>query len=584
LINKPKMGEKSSKSENRRILKFSGLMGSRRSRQRSAVTAVEVAVNVLKVVQASRRGGSPSITRSVSVELDLKEEENSDPQALGGAIAASLFALKIKPGPVVMSVPRDRVILKTINVPLVTNERELASIVRFQIARDLPFPISDAVVDFRVTGRIARAFAANREGNGKGAPEEADEDDSPVERLEVLVAIVKRDCIDFFRQTAEAAKLNLVGLGWSGYANFRCLQACGYSDDDAVALVSLNPDSVNVDVVAYETILFSHSAAIRPPNDPASEPAAELEPVKRDPEIEPSAEIVDPAAFAQCAALEVVRSLHAYGGVEQGAPVTKAVIAGTTGCEWTVVDLVGEGLDLPCVFLDPAAALGLPHGMRKDAADSVSTIGLALGACLPGGLSYNFLDPKKPAVHRDLGRIKMVAGIVAGVAIFLTLFGVRSSLLKKREAVHAALRQELADEKSKQKIYRAGRLQAKTVREWTAGRGLWLDHFAHLSAILPSSEEIYLTSFTVGRSGSIRMGVQARSGEIVARLDATLRESGYEVKPIAITPGSDRHGYPFRSSVEVLIPAKMEFDLAAVAPPARPADDGSLDALKGGGQ
>ena len=80
------------------------------------------------------------------------------------------------------------------------------------------------------------------------------------------------------------------------------------------------------------------------------------------------------------------------------------------------------------------------------------------------------------------------------------------------------------------------------------------------------------------------MGVQARSGEIVARLDATLRESGYEVKPIAITPGSDRHGYPFRSSVEILIPAKMEFDLAAVAPPARPADDGSLDALKGGGQ
>lgn len=579
------MGGKSSKIENRRILKFSGRGGLRRTRQRNAVTALEVAGNVLKIVQASSRGSGGSVTRIVSAVLDLTEEENSNPQALGGAIAASLAALKIKPDPVVMGVPRDRVILKTIDVPPIANERELASVIHFQIARDLPFPFSDAVVDFRVTGRIAQAFAADREGIGQRASEDTGEGDGPFERLEVLVSVVKRDCIDFFRQTAEAAKLDLVALGWLGYANFRCLQACGYADgDDAVALVSLKPDSVNVDVVAYETILFSHSAAIRPPNDLPSEPAAALGPVKRDPEIEPSAEITDPAAFAQCAALEVVRSLHAYGGMEQSAPVAKAVIAGTTGCEWTVVDLVGEELDVPCVFLDPATALGMPRGMRKDAADSVSTIGLALGVCRPGGLSFNFLDPKKPAVQRDLGRIKMFTGIAAAAVVFMTLFGVRSSLLNRREAVYAALRQKLADEKSKQKIYRAGRLQAKTVRDWTAGRGLWLDHFAHLSAILPSSEEIYLTSFNVGRSGSIRIGVQAKSGEIVARLDTKLRESGYEVKPIAITPGSDRHGYPFRSSVEISIPAKMEIDLAAVSPPARPADDGSLDALKGGAQ
>ena len=294
------MGEKSSKSENRRILKFSGLIASRRSRQRTAVTALEVAVNALRIVQANSRGSSGSVTRSLSVDLDLTEDENSDPEALGGAIASSLSALKIKPGPVVMSVPRDRVILKTLNVPPITKERELASVVHFQIARDLPFPISDAVVDFRVTGRISQAYAAEREGNDQKDLEDTGEDDGSVERLEVLVAVVKRDCIDFFRRTAEAAKLDLVALSWSGYANFRCLQACGYSDsDDAVALVSLKPDSVNVDVVAYETILFSRSATIRPPTDLPSEPAAALESVRRDPDIAPSAEIEDSAAFAR---------------------------------------------------------------------------------------------------------------------------------------------------------------------------------------------------------------------------------------------------------------------------------------------
>ena len=63
----------------------------------------------------------------------------------------------------------------------------------------------------------------------------------------------------------------------------------------------------------------------------------------------------------------------------------------------------------------------------------------------------------------------------------------------------------------------------------------------------------------------------------MAPLDKQLRAAGYDVKPLAITPGADRHGYEFRSSVELLAPDKMKIDLSKVKTPARPADDASLD-------
>jgi hypothetical protein len=127
--------------------------------------------------------------------------------------------------------------------------------------------------------------------------------------------------------------------------------------------------------------------------------------------------------------------------------------------------------------------------------------------------------------------------------------------------------------------------QIGAVDEWAKGNANWIEHCSYLSAILPASEEIYLTSLTVSGQGVIRLAVQARSGEILAKLDKQLRAAGYDVKPLAITPGADRHGYEFRSTVELLVPERMKIDLSKVKAPARPADDSSLDpgALKGGG-
>ena len=87
-----------------------------------------------------------------------------------------------------------------------------------------------------------------------------------------------------------------------------------------------------------------------------------------------------------------------------------------------------------------------------------------------------------------------------------------------------------------------------------------------------------MTSLAVDNQGTIRLAVQARSGETLAQLDKQLRAAGYDVKPVAINPGAESFGYEFRSTVEMAAPPKIKIDLHKLSPVSRPADDVSLDA------
>ena len=289
--------------------------------------------------------------------------------------------------------------------------------------------------------------------------------------------------------------------------------------------------------------------------------------------------------FADVVTIEVVRSLHSYSGMDSQNPVTKVVVTGATGQEHAVVEQLQKRFTASCTVLDLASALELPAEAAAHAPGAIATIGLALGVHDASGLPFDFLNPKRPAVQRDLRRIRMLAGVAAAAALFVAVLGVRQILIHQRLKIQQAVDAELADAKSKLPIYQKMIRQAGTVADWEKGGRNWLEHYAYLSAILPPSEEIYITSLAISGQGVIRLSVQARSGAILAKLDKQLRDAGYDVKPLAIAPGADRHGYEFRSSVELLAPDKMKIDLSKVKAPARPADDASLDpkvARKGG--
>jgi Tfp pilus assembly PilM family ATPase len=560
---------------------------SHKARRLTSATAIELDGGVFRVAQIAPRGNRGVVTRLVVGNLDLPADATrTDPGVVGTALSKALEDVKLKPGPVVMGVPRHSVTLRSLSLPASDDLRELASMVHLQIGKDLPFRAEEAVIDFSVLEKPAlpgsNGLAAD-EKSGEGASSPS----SDLKKVEVLVAAVRRETVEYFQKLAQAANVKLVALGWSSQANARCVQACLQPEaGKAIALVSLRRDEVGLDVTAGGCLLFSRGAhiALTTDGEPASGPPANPEASAKE---SPAGADTNPAAFrsfTDAVLIETVRSLHAYSGTDGQPPITQVAIAGASGEENLVLDALGKRLNLPCRLLDPAAAMELPEEGKPSAPTCLGVIGLDLGITDPQGLPVDFLNPKRPAVHRDMRRIKMISLAAAGVALLIALLGVRKHLVNQHLKLNHQVQAELTAAEKKRPIYRQMQQQAASVQTWNKEGRNWLEQYAYLSAVLPGSEDLYITSLSVSGQGTVHLAVQARSGEIIANLDRQLRAAGYEVKPLAVTPGNDRYGYGFRSTVELLLPAKMTIDLAKLQIPARPADDGSLDPKGRGGR
>ena len=514
----------------------------------SQITALDLEGLTLRVVQTRSRG---VIGQVVSGALELAADaDRNDPTLLGAALRRTLNRLEIRPAAVVMGVPRARVVLRTLTVPEIGRMDELASLVHFQVAKDLPFRLEEAVIDFRILRRIVPSAET------PAAKEAQPGTDSPgATKLEVLAAVVRRDEVDTYQKLADAAGFRLVGLGLLPDANARCIQACRLEDSkEATALVTIRPEEVGVDVVAEGALRFSRGGVLRPAGEATSSDS-----------------------WVGSAAIEVVRSLHSYGGMGIEAPVGRILVAGSTGQEAAVVEALASRTPTPCTVLDPGKALELPDSLHKESAGAVAAIGLALGVGDADGLPLDFVNPKQPAVPRDIRRLAILGGTAVAVVLLVAVLGTRSWLLNRRNAVLKAVNTELADAEKKRPVYQKLTRQTAVVEDWIRNEHDWLAHYAYLTSVLPPSDEVYLSSIAVTGQNAIRLAVQARSGETLARLEKQLVAAGYEVKPIAITPGADRFGYEFRSNVEVLVPAKLKIDLHKVKPPSRPIDDVSMD-------
>jgi Tfp pilus assembly PilM family ATPase len=523
-----------------------------RAKLPAQATALEFDSRSLRVVQ-------PGLTRVAVAPLNLPADaDRTDAAVLGTALAKALEQLKLKPGPVVMGLPRAQVVLKTLLLPVIADVNELASVVHLQVGRDLPFRLTEAVVDFQVLRQITPP-APKPDATAKAG---AEAPASPPPKLEVLVAVARREAVEFFQRVAGAAGLKLVALGLLPNASARGVEACrAVERGQAYALVSLRPDEVSIEVACDHAVPFSRGATVKP-----AEPGA-------------------PDAFVTAATIEVVRSLHGYGGQGATGAPAKILVTGATGHEAALVAALAARMNSPVALLE-TAPLELPGDSREAAAGATAAIGLALGYADAGGLPFDFLNPKRPAVPRDMRRVKILGGLAAAAAVFLLVAGIRSWLVGQRQAVLDAVTAEAVLAEKNRPAYRKVISQAAVVNEWVGGERDWLQHYAHLTAVLPRSEEIFLTSFAVSGPGALRLGVRAKSGAILAKMEKQLRAAGYEVKPLAITPGADKNGYEFQSTVELAVPSKLKVDLTKLQPPERPADDASLDPparKKGGG-
>ena len=512
-----------------------------------SLTALDFEADQLWVVQAALRGGQPRLTRQQTLRLHPPQNISpDDPEELGKALAATLAQAAVSPGSVVMGIPRTLVMLRTLELPPAEREEEIAAMVHLRWSRDLPFPVDEAVIDFQTLPRPSvpeNAPSVNSADNGP----------APGVPTRVLTAVVRRKTVEFYRAVAKAAGLKLVALGLQSLAGAQAaLTFQPKAATGCAALISLHPQEVRFDVLIDGTWAFSRAGTLPTLGGPSPE--------TDDPSANPSPGPV---------LLEVVRSLHSYESTAGHGQVNRFLVTGTTGGEAPLAEALTRQLGVPADLLSagadaserPASPEGLPH--------TLPAVGLALGALAPAGLPFDFLNPKRPPVIRDLRRVRQLAVVAAVLAVLLTIAGLRARWMGERERQRADLQTQVNLGAKNLAAYRVFRNQARTLRDWSATRRNWLDHLTLLSALLPPSQELYLTALSTTARNTLNLSVKVRSGETVDRLTSTLRAAGYDVKAPAIMPATDRFGFRFQANLELEVPTTLTNDLDALTIEAR---------------
>ena len=538
-----------------------------RLRRRNDVIALDIDQRMLRVVQVTT-GKMPGSTRIKHVEVVPVPSERFDlenPRKVGEWIGEQLKALGLFPGNVVMAVRRGEVVLKELLLPPLKDAGEMASMVNMRAMRELPFPETDVVIDFTVTKVPTKKElqAAKKEALQRGAATDT--------MAHVVVAAVHRDTVNRYRTIAEAGGLTLTGLGLRPLASFRALKACVPEiNGDAVALVSVRRHEVDVDILIDGRLVFSRELSVN-----LEEP-----------------EDVTEAAGQDCitqAAKEIIRCLHSYEGSEAFKPLEHLYVAGGTGLEDNLCDIIRSQTDIDCKRIPPPTGVRLPKERETDATRALTALGLALGFVDERGLAVNFLAPKRPVLRRNQGRTKWLLSIVILQALFVLLFGARSKLAEEYEVklsgaggltlTHSTLAKREKD------FWRWTRKNADSIRNWHGANRRWLEHIAFLSSVIPQCDQIYLLKMNMrsGKTGVISFQVQVRDSEVLHSFEKKLRNLGYIVKPVSFTPVNDKYGYKFRATFELTLPGRFPVNLLhhqkTNAPPARLQDDIHADGI-----
>jgi type IV pilus assembly protein PilM len=193
----------------------------------SHIAAAEVSLN-----------GSISVSRGAVAPLRpgvLRDGEVADPAALAEALRG-FFEEHELPRRVRLGVANQRIVVRTLDLPPLGDDKALAAAVRMQAPDHIPMPMDEAILDFQSLGAVE-------------TPE------GP--RTRVVVAAVRREMIERLVGAARDAGLEVEGIDLSAFAMIRALRP---ASTGAVLYVNVS-GLTNVAVADARGCLFTRAAA-----------------------------------------------------------------------------------------------------------------------------------------------------------------------------------------------------------------------------------------------------------------------------------------------------------------------------------
>ena len=194
---------------------------------RTRVTATGLDIEPGAVTAVTGDGTGRSVMRAVSASLGagvVREGEVGDPELLARTLEG-MFAQSRMDKNVRVGVANQRIVMRTLDLPRLESDKEIASAVQFQAQEQIPMPLAEAVLQHRVQGPVETP-------------------DGP--RTRVLLVAARRDMIYGLLAAVRAAGLRPVGIDLSAFAMIRAL----YSPERTGGVLYVNVGGITTMAVA----------------------------------------------------------------------------------------------------------------------------------------------------------------------------------------------------------------------------------------------------------------------------------------------------------------------------------------------
>jgi type IV pilus assembly protein PilM len=202
------------------------------SRRGATLVGLDIQPGYVSAVQA-RVNGSILVQRAAGMPLPpdtMREGEVLDGGALAGTLR-ELFAESRLDKRVRVGVANQRTVLRVLELPPLTDRKELETAVRFQAEDQVPMPLDNAVLDFHPLGVV----------DTPGGP-----------RQRVIVVAAQRDMVERLLSAVRAAGLRPEGIDLSAFALIRSLHRP--DDDHAGRVLYLNVGGLTNMAIAEGTV------------------------------------------------------------------------------------------------------------------------------------------------------------------------------------------------------------------------------------------------------------------------------------------------------------------------------------------
>ncbi|MFQ5412914.1 MAG: pilus assembly protein PilM [Phycisphaerae bacterium] len=460
------------------------------SAQRKRIVALDWDARSLRIVHAALGKRGVKIDRLLAAPMP-PDVDPLDPGQMGGHIRRVLDQQHISTRYTIVDIPRDQAILTTLRLPTAAPD-ELPGMVEIQVAKELPFPADEAVIDF--------------------ATPHASADDGPT--TDVLVAAVRREVLQQYEATCYAAGLRLERIGLRPYAS---KVAIGELLKDAmperVLFIDVMPTLMEIDVLREGQLVFSRAASVMIPDRGGDETGSASGSGDAGGEVDAPADEDSSTSLRLAAAprddgggssvrdlvLEVTRSIEAYRAGDHGARIDHVVVGGDVGIEDALGDAIQDRLHIPTERYNPARTFGWSPDEGAGAAAFASTLGLALGQVEVRALHFDFLHPKQ-AVSVARERLKK-APLAAGAVVLFVVAGVlgASAYTKPARDELARIEARIAELEAEQGEYTRFLKLMDTIEGFDTDQLIWVDVLYDIFSVLEDNKTLVLSQIEMNQ-------------------------------------------------------------------------------------